>query len=108
MARRVVTEDDLGDGEAAETIVYAIDGNFYEIDLSEKNARNLREVLAKFTKASRPVASKEALKRWNGGGAGGEVDTQAVRSWAARNGIQVSDRGRIPEDVMQKYYAAQR
>jgi hypothetical protein len=35
-----------------------------------------------------------------------EVDTKAVRAWAASNGIELSNRGRVPADVIEKYKAA--
>lgn len=33
-------------------------------------------------------------------------DTKAIRDWARTNGYDVSDRGRIPSDVMEAYAAA--
>jgi hypothetical protein len=36
----------------------------------------------------------------------GQVDTKAVRAWAASNGIEVSNRRRVPADVIDKYKAA--
>ena len=37
---------------------------------------------------------------------GSQVDTKAVRAWAASNGIELSSRGRVPADVIEKYRAA--
>jgi hypothetical protein len=34
------------------------------------------------------------------------VDTAAVRAWAAANGLSVSPRGRIKDEVLQAYRAA--
>lgn len=34
------------------------------------------------------------------------ADTKAIREWARANGYDVSDRGRIPADVMDAYSAA--
>ncbi len=36
----------------------------------------------------------------------GQIDTKAVRKWAASNGIELSSRGRVPADVVEKYKAA--
>ncbi|MGI9586985.1 MAG: Lsr2 family DNA-binding protein, partial [Dietzia maris] len=33
-------------------------------------------------------------------------DTKAIREWARSNGYEVSDRGRIPSDIMDAYAAA--
>jgi hypothetical protein len=65
MARRTILIDDLDGGEAAETIAFAIDGMSYEIDLSDGNAKKLREALSPFIASARPVAApaKPAKKR---------------------------------------------
>jgi hypothetical protein len=34
------------------------------------------------------------------------VDNRAVRAWAASNGIELSERGRIPGVVIEQYRAA--
>ena len=36
----------------------------------------------------------------------GQIDTKAVREWAESNGIELSSRGRVPADVIEKYRAA--
>lgn len=41
----VILEDDLSGGKADETITFSLDGVAYEIDLSTKNAANLRDAL---------------------------------------------------------------
>ncbi|SDN41666.1 Lsr2 family protein [Geodermatophilus sp. DSM 45219] len=98
--------DDLT-GEAADTTVkFALDGTDYELDLSDKNAGEMRETFAKYVIAARKVAG--------GGRRGGraskptfaEVDPAAVRAWAAAQGVAVSSRGRISKDVIEKYRAA--
>lgn len=61
MARRVIVEmiDDLDGsvGEDVETVSFALDGHRYEIDLSGRNARKLRETIAEFISASRRLRS---------------------------------------------------
>ena len=34
------------------------------------------------------------------------VDNRAVRAWARSNGIELSPRGRIPADVVERFRAA--
>ena len=34
------------------------------------------------------------------------IDSQAVRRWAEANGIELSKRGRIPQDVVSQFKAA--
>ncbi|MCU1671361.1 MAG: hypothetical protein JWP40_4288 [Blastococcus sp.] len=60
MAKRVVLIDDLDDSEGAETIRYAVDGQEYEIDLSEKNAERFRTMLKEFIDASREAERPSA------------------------------------------------
>lgn len=110
MARKVqvLLEDDVNGGEAAETVSFALDGKAYEIDLSEKNARSLRDALAPWIAAGRragtsgstrvPEARSKPARR--------SADTADIRRWAAENGIPVSTRGRISADLREKYEAA--
>ena len=47
MAKQIqeILIDDLDGGEANETVSFAIDGSSYEIDLSDLNAKKLRDAL---------------------------------------------------------------
>jgi len=115
MARKVqvILSDDLDDSISAdETVTFALDGTTYEIDLSEKNASEMRDVFGKYVSAARKVsrggrASGAGRSRATGGG--GRMDREqagAIRDWARKNGHEVSDRGRIPASVVEAYEAA--
>jgi len=123
MARKVqvILSDDLDDSISAdETVAFALDGTTYEIDLSDKNAAEMRDVFAKYVDAARKVsgrgnrASGAGRSKATGGGAtgnggGGRMDREqagAIRDWARKNGHEVSDRGRIPGSVVEAYEAA--
>lgn len=107
MAQRVeiLLDDDLDGGKAEETITFGLDGTTYEIDLSKKNAKGLRDSLATYVGAGRRVgrAGKPAkpLRQVATG-----ADPKAVRAWAKANKIPVTDRGRIPQDITEKFLAA--
>ncbi len=112
---QVIKTDDLenDDVPADETISFALDGTTYEIDLSEKNAGEMREAFARYVQAARKVtrgngrASGAGRSRATGGG--GRMDREqagAIRDWARKNGHAVSDRGRIPGTVVEAYEAA--
>ncbi|MFV0407720.1 MAG: Lsr2 family protein [Propioniciclava sp.] len=113
MAQRVqisLTDDLLNDETLAdETLVFAIDGTSYEIDLSSENAATLRDRLAPYVAAGRKVT---AVRR--GGGRKGSaranngVSANEIRDWARRQGLQVSDRGRVRDEVKEAYAAAHR
>jgi hypothetical protein len=102
MAQRVevVLIDDVDGGAAEETVTFAVDGVSYEIDLSEKNARKLRDDLAKWTgHARRSGGSRGARRRSAAATPAKRNDLAAVREWARANGHQVSDRGRISGEI---------
>ena len=50
--------DDIDASEAAETIVFAIDGATYEIDLSAEHAAQLRDALAVYVANARRAPSR--------------------------------------------------
>ena len=106
MAQKVhiTLEDDLDGGDASETVAFGLDGRSYEIDLNNKNAKALREALAKYVGAARRAGGRAAgAKRRT------QVGTSAreIRDWARSNGRKVPDRGRIPSDVREAFEAAQ-
>ena len=110
MAKQTITKliDDLDHGEADETVKFGLDGVQYEIDLSAKNAAKLREVLAPYisvgTKAGRPVAT--GARRRGGTPALDREQNRAIREWARSKGRKISDRGRIPEEIVAEYHAS--
>ncbi len=115
MAKRTihVLVDDLDGGDADETIRFGLDGVEYEIDLSHPNAAKLRDVFSRFIAAGSKVSGKASRvpvrQVRSGGSAGSDTDREhraRVREWAHANGVPVSERGRIAQDVYDKYRAA--
>jgi hypothetical protein len=108
MATKTLTllHDDLDGSAAAETVSFALDGALYEIDLSDQNARALRDVL------SRWIAPARRLRGPGRTGVSGmakpfdQVDNRAVRAWASANKIEISNRGRIAAEVIEQYRKA--
>ncbi len=106
--REIRLVDDL-DGDAAdETVEFGVDGKNYEIDLSKNNAGKLRDALAEFVGAARRTggarrrmaAAATVVRRPS-------IDreqNQAIREWARKRGMKVSDRGRIPAEVLEAYH----
>ncbi|WP_030193607.1 Lsr2 family protein [Streptomyces sp. NRRL S-87] len=104
MAQRVVVtiSDDLDGGEAAETVVFGLDGKSYEIDLNLANAKELRESLAPYVAAGRRQArSGKTFKH-----TALAPDPAVVRAWARSNQLDVPPRGRIPKKVYEAYTEA--
>ncbi len=107
MARKVhvVLEDDIDGSAGAETVVFALDGKTYEIDLSEENAAALRESFAQWIGAGRRVSAQGSPEARPRSARRGQ-DTAAIRAWAVDQGIKVSNRGRISADLRARYEAA--
>ena len=107
MAQRVVTilEDDIDGGEASETVTFGLDGVTYELDVNELNAKELRTALEPFIEHARRVASR-SLQGAKASGKTQGYDPKAVRRWAEANNIRTSDRGRIPQSVVDQFKAA--
>jgi len=116
MAQRTIVQltDDL-DGKPipegkGETIRFSVDRTDYEIDLAERNAKALRNDLARYVSAARRTAGGQRGggrgRGRPGSGAGRDYDPKAVRAWAESQGIQVSQRGRVPADLVAKFQAA--
>jgi hypothetical protein len=113
MAKRTIhmLVDDLDGGEAEETVKFAIDGTQYEIDLSKKNVEKMRDALAPYlaagTKVGRAgsIPARVGLPRGRGGAAVDRDQNRAIREWAQAKGIAVSDRGRIKQEIVDRYHA---
>lgn len=86
--------DDLDGGEADGTVVFGMDGKHYEIDLSEKNAAKLRDLLAPYVGAGRRVGVGSRPPRTSSVPRTNREDTKVIREWAVAQGLTVSARGR--------------
>jgi hypothetical protein len=102
---QVLLVDDIDEGKADETVQFGLDGVSYEIDLSSKNAAKLRDALAGYVGAARRVGSRTGRRRGRARSAG-NGSAREVREWARANGHKVSDRGRVPAEVIEAYRAA--
>jgi len=104
VARRenIITADDFDGTEGATTVRFGLDGTSYDVDLSPANEAELREFLAHYVSAGRRVTTTG--RRYTHVSA--DVDTRAVRAWAAGNGIEVSPQGRISSEVIAQYRTA--
>ena len=120
MAQKVTVDlvDDLDGGQAEETVEFGLDGVAYQIDLSSDNAAELRDALSGFLPHARraggrrkPGSRRSGGERSAGGGVksgtrGDRAQNKAIREWARKRGLEVSDRGRIPADIVEQYHKA--
>src|SRR3712207_4093780 len=109
MAQRTVVEmtDDLDGSPADETVSFGLDGTAYEIDLSEDNAGLLRDRLATYVGAARRAGGARRGRAPRGRAAAApkaveEIDPKVVRAWAQSEGIEVSSRGRVSKDLIDR------
>jgi len=103
--------DDFDGTEAAETVKFALDGKSYEIDLSKTNANELRRTLRPYIDRSRSARRSATARRGASGRRGPArrsegYDRTEVRAWAKANRIKVAPRGRISNDVVEKWRKA--
>jgi hypothetical protein len=116
MAKETITKlnDDLGDGEAVESVTFALRGVEYELDLSAKNVAALEKALERYIVNGRRVvhhrtlrgSMRRASKSSTSNGAASKGQLAAIREWARASGYKVADRGRISGDVIAAYEAA--
>lgn len=108
MAQKVhiVLVDDLDGSEATETVSFGLDGTSYEIDLNDKNAAKLRDVLAGYTGHARKVGAASRRGRKSSAASASGPSAREIRDWARSNGYDVPDRGRVSAEVRQAFDAA--
>lgn len=106
MQRTTVTLiDDTTGEEANETVSFGLDSSELEIDLTAANAQKLRDTLAPYIASarrmgratSRPQATSSRTQ------ARSREESQKIRDWLREAGYQVSDRGRISNELFQAY-----
>jgi nucleoid-associated protein Lsr2 len=100
---QVLYVDDIDGSDAEGTVRFGFDGTDYEIDLNKKHADQLAQAIGPFIAAARKVPSSRRPAR---GVRAGRQNLSDVRAWARDQGIKISERGRIPADVLAKYNAA--
>lgn len=117
MARvtKVELVDDLDGSAADETVMFALDNQSYELDLSTNHAGILRDILGDYVAAGRKTAAvgtatsgRRQRAATSNSGQSNREHTAAIREWARKAGHAVSDRGRIKTDVLDAFEQAHR
>lgn len=114
MARQVITTliDDLDGSTAEETVSFGLEGVMYTIDLSGKNALKMRKLLEPYIDAGTKTGRSNTVVASRGSArpsaAASREENQLIRAWARKAGKDVSDRGRIPAEIVEEYRAAKR
>jgi hypothetical protein len=98
--------DDIDGTNADETLKFALDGTLYEIDLNTKHAEKLRSALAQYVTHARRIGRGGVVATRGRARVPARTDreqNQAIRDWAKAKGLDVSNRGRIPANIVEQY-----
>jgi hypothetical protein len=101
--------DDFDGSEAAETIRFGCDGKSYEIELSKSNANELRRTLRPYIDRARTARRSPAARGTRGRAPNRRSEgynRTEVRAWAKANRIKIAPRGRIANDVVERWRKA--
>jgi nucleoid-associated protein Lsr2 len=101
--------DDIDGSKASGTVSFAIDRRQYELDLSDENAKKLRDALAPYVaSARRSSSSRRSMSgsKMTQKPASDRDRNVAIREWAREHGHRIADRGRIPSTVVDAYEKA--
>lgn len=110
MARKEITQyfDDIDNAplaaEDVNVVEFAVDGVTYSMDVSTANREKFEKALAPYIAVARRVQRTSARRAPQS--TNSPERNRAIREWAQANGLQVSDRGRIPQEIVDKYEAA--
>lgn len=104
MARRKITQvfDDLDnkplDENDVHVIRFSIDGSSYVMDVSSANCEKFRESISEFLAHARKDTNQRREPQ--------NYSPKAVREWAAARGIVVAERGKLSQQIINDYLAA--
>ena len=102
--------DDIDGTPATTTIEFGVGSKNYTIDLSEANAAAFNAALAPYIEHARRARRAPANKRKSRSSSeAARVKRQKnaeIRAWALENGVTVSKRGQLGQDIVAAYEAA--
>ena len=116
-----IVQDDIDGSDGASTVMFALDGSSFEIDLNDAHAEELRQAMQPWIEKARRTRGGRASARRSMAAASSSplrgrhtaitekgLSAKEVREWAQANGVEVSEYGRIADSVIEKYEAAQK
>ncbi|MET0928348.1 MAG: Lsr2 family protein [Aeromicrobium sp.] len=97
-------ELDRGEGR---TILFSVGDSAYSIDLTDDEAKEFHDTLAKYTSvaARRSGRSAAPARKTTGSSGSGRTSEELahIRAWANSNGHAVSERGRIKAEIIEAF-----
>lgn len=111
MAKTVVVQsvcDLCQSPEVTGTYRFGWDLTNYEADLCHQHSNELIEVMERLVSSSRRLGSKAKSVEVPAPAASprDRASTLEVRRWAKQNGIAVSERGRIPDELFEQFLSS--
>jgi hypothetical protein len=100
---QILYVDDIDGSEAEGTVRFGLDGTEYEIDLNKNHSAQFTKAIRPYIDAARKVSSSRRPAR---GSRPARHNQSDVRAWARSQDLKISDRGRIPADVLARYESA--
>jgi Lsr2 len=105
--------DHIYQWQASETVRFGVDGSAYEIELSARQASELRSMAGRYISVARRIQSapSRARQQQHQPRPRTQIDpeqSRRIRSWAMERGLLASPRGRIPQHVADEYEATMR
>lgn len=111
MAKKMLSVCDVCGGPTSEgPYRFGWDLTNYEIDLCEEHGIELVEVMENLLPHARRLGAKPTSIKVQAPAPSPrqQATTAEVRAWAKKNRIKVSDRGRIPDEIFERYLSAKR
>ena len=112
MATKTITEliSDIS-GEPIEqgkgrSVDFSYEGILYRVDLTNDEVADFENALRPYLEAGRQIDSRRRSRTSAASTSKRDYDPAAVRAWAAGQGIEVSPRGQIRAEVIERYRAA--
>lgn len=91
--------------QATETVRFRIENHEYEIDVCSAHADEMRNIFGPFIEGARRVRSNASRRRKSTRGR--PQSSKDIRAWAAQQGLEVRQHGRIPDAIIDEYKAAE-
>lgn len=98
LSGKAITDND------SPTITFAWDGQEYAIDLTAKEAETFFNAIEKYIASATKVTNRRRSSRSKAKQSG--PSAQELREWAKSQGMDVPDRGRIPQSVRDAWESA--
>lgn len=111
MAKRMLSVCDVCGGPTdLDTYRFGWDLKNYEVDLCDDHAEPLIEIMESLVKVSRKLGAgpRSVVVDPPPPRPRDQVSTAEVRAWAKKHKIEVSERGRIPDEIFEQYVASKK